>query len=612
MIAIDPDKTHQAANHLRGRARLVRDLEIDIRRAAVLADLSASHVIAACLEIEEELRLLASILSSRANEASGFRLPGAGLSIPGFDHPSRGPGRDTTSALLASLLDNVGARAVITGPLAARILLEHSDQLGLGHDESSLSIATLREISHDPRAAPELAAAAAFFVRNPTFVADTNPWQANGRFLPSAGPGKLALDDLQVFVARNDILATIIGRGRAGIDPSDLSTMVTDADLVDLGIDPVIYGTLNLPRRHHDLLVTAIEHGTGTHTPAGARSLIDLLPVHLDNGESIDLGAASTTAVQHLYVAATRDLTNSLDDFIVRNVVTSQLPETATGFRNKLFSAGYAEWAAWFNSPVNGNLSPTSRSFRGHNWFHLGVVASDSVGSVLRGGERALTLFAIPDPVRQEIADGNQAIFAHFTREIARHVRDEPLESLRLNDAFDRLVEAGETEDVASAQYLAAEATALFALEEQRIVDPYLQLDGAGLLERIGTRAVTFLFDQDPLTSRSVEQVMTDEGQLRFEIDGTPIRPSIDIGVAVPESTQPNNHVDRAELRRRLPPTLDWTRNVADEWAVYDQRMPIIVDVAIATLTDPALTAMAEHHRRGDLQAPTEAPPTPD
>jgi hypothetical protein len=581
---------------------LIRDLEIDIRRAAVLADLSpthvsTAHVVATCLEIDEELSLLAEILSSRANEASGFRLPASGP--------------DRTPTLLTSLLDNVGERAVITGPIAARILLDHADRLMPDNEEPSVSLATLRDLSHDPRAAPELAAAAAFFVRNPTFVAGTKPWHANGR-LPSAGPGEIPLHDLRIFAARNDLLATIIDRGRAGIDRSDLSTMVTDADLLDLGIDPVIYRNLNLPRRHHDLLVTAIEHGTGTHTPEGARRLIDLLPVHLDDGDGIDIGAASTTAVQHLYAAATRDLTDSVDDFILRNVLTSQLPETTTGFRNRLFSAGYAEWAAWFNSPVNGALSPRSPSFRGHNWFHLGVIASDSVGTVLRGEERALQLFAVPDAVRQEIADGNQAIFAHFTRQIAHHVRNEPVEPTGLSDAFDRLVEAGETEDIASAQYLSAEATALFALEEQRVVDPYLQLDGARLLERLGTRAATFLFDRDPLTSRSVEQVMTDEGELRFEIAGTPIRPSIDIGAAVPEATQTNNLVDPAALRRRLPPTIDWTSGVADEWASYDQRMPIIVDVAIATLTDPALTAIAEHHRRGDLETPSEAPPVPD
>ena len=575
----------------------------------MLADISTPGVVAACLEVDEELSLLASILSARADAAAGFRLPGSG--------------NDMTSALLASLLDHRGERADITGPLAARILLDHSAHLPQDDDEASWSIATLRDLSHDPRTKPELAAAAAFFVRSPTLVSDTDAWYANGRSLPSGASGQLPLNDLSVFVARSEILATLInsnlvnsnlvGSNRAGIDRADLSVTVTDADLVDLGIDPPTYRALNLPRRLHDVLVAAIEHGTSTHTPTGARSLAALLPIHLDDGDSIDIGAVSTTAVRHLYSAATQDLTDSLEDFIIRNRVSSHLPETRTGFRNRLFSAGYAEWATWFNTPVNGDLSPTDPSFRGHNWFHLGVVASDSVGAALRGDERVLELFPVPDGVRQEIADGNQAIFAHFTRELARHARGEPIESPRLNDAFDLLSEAGKIDDIASAQNAIAESTALFALEEQRVVDPYLQLKGAGLLERVGTRGITFLFDRDPLTSRSVEQVMTDEGQLRFEIDGAPIRPGIDIGSAVPEPTQCNNLVDRAELRRRLPPTIDWTRDTADQWPVYDQRMPIIVDVAAATLTDPALTVIAEHHRRGDLRSrPTEPHVLPD
>ena len=588
MVAIDPDNVHMAAGHLRDRARLVRDLDLDIRRAAMLADLPTPHAIAACLEIDEELGLLASILSTRANEARGFNLPGPRLHL--------------TSALLTSLLDNKGNRAAITGPLAAQILLDHADQLMFDGDQPALSIALIRDLSHDPRTAPELAAAASFFVQHPTVVSDTNPWHTNGQSLASARSGEILLHDLEVFVARNEILATVIGVGRGGsIDPSDLSATLTDAELAELGIDPSAYRSLNLPRNHHDLLVAAIEHGTSTHTPEAARSLAFLLPLHLTDGDNIDITATPTEAVERLYTSATRDLTDSLDDFIVRNAVTSHLPETIDGFRNQLFSAGYAEWATWFNSPTNGNLSPTSPAFRGHNWFHLGVVASDSVGAVIRGEERALGVFVVPDDVRQEIADGNQAIFAHFTGEIARHVRGETLESPRLVKAFGLLTEAGQVNDVASAQHLSAESTSLFALEEQEIVDPYLQLDGAGTLERLGTRGVTFLFDRTRLTSRSVEQVMTDEGELRFEIQGDAIRPPIDIGAAVQGPTQSNNLVDRTEVTSRLPSTIDWDRTQADEWADYDQRMPIIVDVAIATLTDPALTEMTEHHRRGHL-----------
>ncbi len=588
MVAIDPDNAYLAADHLRDRASLVRDLDIDIRRAATLADLAAPKAIAACLEIDEELGLLASILSRRADEAAGFDLPGSGWAI--------------TSTLLTSLLDNTGERAVITGPLAAQLLLDHADRLTLGGNEPILSMATIRDLAHDPLTTPELAAAAAFFARRPSFISDTDPWYANGRSLPIAVPRQIPLHNLEVFVARNEMLSAIIGGGRGGtIDPSDLSARVSDAELVALGIDPEIYRSLKLPRTHHDVLVAAIEHGTSTHTPEAARSLAFLLPIHLTDGQSIGIGAVPTAAVEHLYDSATRDLTDSMDDFIVRNAVTSHLPETAGGLRNQLFSAGYAEWAAWFNAQTNGDVAPTSPTFGGHNWFHLGVVASDSVGAVIRGEERALGVFAVPDAVRQDIADGNQAIFAHFTGEIASHVRGEPLESRRLVEAFALLAQVRRVESTKDAQHLPAESTSLFALEEQQIVHPYLQLDGAAPLERMGTRGLTFLFDSSQLTSRSAEQVMTDEGELRFEIDGVPIRAPIDIGSPVDGPTHVNNLVDRAELIRRLPSTIDWDRRQADDWADYAQRMPVIVDVAIATLTDPALSDMTEHHRRGHL-----------
>ncbi len=582
-VAIDPDRVRRAARHLRSRADAAIDLDREIRLASLEVELAPVEVLLACAEIDEELTLLASILSARADEADGFRLPGSDW--------------DLESTLLGSLLDNTGHRASISGSLALRLIVEHRLGVVGDGDDTATSIDLLRHIAHDPRRPPEHAAAAAYLVDHPYAVSDTRPWFATGPGLPGAPISHIPLRDIERVIRRNDIITLAIdGSAR----PTGAWASLDDADLVAVGIDPAEFDELLLPRDQHDLMVTAIEHGTFTHSPTAARAFIANLPVHTGDAISIDIDATDPEAVRRLHHVATSDLGDSDEESIRRWQVIAHLPETTTGVRNLLFTQSYADIAHRIDTELNQGRSPTDADFRGHNWFHLGVVASDSIGPVIRG---ELRIYAMPISlaVRQDIADGNQAIFAHFTGELAGRWRGDPPRSDMVERAFDLIDDAGATDDVAASQLDIAESTALFAMAEQRVVDPYLQLDALRTHERIGTQVISGIasFGTD---IRTAEEVMTDAGLLEFERDGDPIREPIAIGAEVPRSTAGNNLVEPAALERRLTVAIgsspiDWSLDVAQDWTDYDERLPIIVDVAVSTLTDPALTALTEHHR---------------
>lgn len=575
------------------------DLDLDIRRASILSALDASHELGACAELGEELRLLATILVSRADEAAGFHLPGSNWQL--------------TGTLLGSLLDDQGAQAEMSAPLALHVLMEQGRHVAVDganpattddpFDALVFTIGDLEALVDDPRSSPELAAAARFLAAHPDLVATTRAWEGTGAILPSHHAGEIPLRDIRAFIARNDLLRRITGPNGA-ISPDDLHATIDDTTLETFGIDPDQFIALALPRNGHDLLLEAIHHGTFDHSPVLARSFIEGLPVHHVDGQNIDIFAVDTDAVQRLYEAATADLSDSLGDFITRCNVVAHLPESTSGVRNALITSAYADIAHWHNVQVNGTTSPTEPEFGGNNWFHLGVAASASVGPVIRGEQRALEImghpiFDVPDAVEQDIADGNQAIFHHFTSEQGRYWQGEPMASAQMQTALSLLDEAATTVDPTEKQYLVAESTVLFAIEEQVVVDQYLQLGGAGIIERLGTRVLTHLLGHQ----RSVEQVMTDEGTLRVHIDLNDLIPPVGIGAAVPAPThQHGNHlVDPESLAERLPTDFDWGATIADDWSELDQRLPIIEDVAILTLTEPALPAMAEHHRGGDL-----------
>ena len=632
MVAIDPDNARTAAAHLRTRATIASELELDLRRAALLSELDASNELAACAEIDEELVMLARILVARADEAEGFFLPGNHWQL--------------TSTLLGSLLDDHGAIAEMSGPLALHLLMEQGAASAVDgsnptstndpFDQLVLTVAGLRALATDPTSSPELAAAASFLATNPTIVEVTTAWAGTGATLPSHGVGEIPLRDIEAFLARNDVLRQLLGAHHV-IAPSDIHAELDDATLIAAGIDPERFAQLALPRDGHDLLVAAINHGTFNHSPTVARDFVETLPIAYLHRQSIDIRSTDAAAIQRLHDAATSDLGNSPDDFITRALVTASLPESTTGYRNELITSNYAEVAAWQDSLLNGSTPATDPGYRGNNWFHLGTSASDSVSPVIQGELRVFSStlfpgFGTPDAVDQDVADGNQAIYHHFMTALASLWRTGSTGSPQLDTAFALLDEAADTDDVVEAQHLVAESTVLFSIEEQIVVDPYLQLDGLGLVDHAGALTVTSadallshmtVAATNPLAAfsnqinvitglprsdiegvedvRSAAQVMTDDGELTIRADGEDLVTPLAIGDPVPRPTHANNYIDPDLLAARLPSDFDWSLTQADDWTFLDQRMPVIEDVAILTLTEPALPSMVADQRQGNL-----------
>lgn len=600
MVAIQPDNVRSAAAHLRLKASIAADLNLDLRRASLMSELDTSHELAACAEIEEELVMLARVLMARADEAAGFYLPGSSWR--------------TISALLGSLLDDSGAIAEMSGPLALRVLMSQATASATDgsnptttddpFDALVFTIADLQTIVADSGSSPELAAAAAFLASNPTLLEITNAWEGTGAHLPSHGAGEIPLRDIAAFLERNELLGRVVGPH--GILAGDnIYSDIDDATLLAAGIDPEHFSDLAMPRNGHDLLVAAIHHGTFDHSPVVARAFIETLPVHYLSGQSIDISSTDPAALARLYDAATVDLGNTQQDFIVRGVLTAFLPETTTGLRNGLITSNYAELALWHNTKLNGSTPATATTYAGNNWFHLGVSASDSIAPVIRGEQQVFANsvfpgFDTPDAVDQDVADGNQAIYHHFVTAQAELWQSGSTGSSRLDAAFALLGEAAATDDTTEAQYLVAESTVLFAIEEQIVVDDYLQLDGLSPLDEIGAVVISTM----GLNPRTASRVMTDDGELKVEVDGEDLVPPVAIGERVPSPTQSNNLIDHEVLAARLPGGFDWGASQAEHWSALDERLPIIADVAILTLTEPALPTLVEHHSRNNLNLP--------
>lgn len=600
MVAIQPENVRSAAAHLRSVAMIAGDVESGLRHAALLSELNTANELVACAEIDEELSLLARILVARAEEAEGFFLPGNNWRL--------------TSSLLGSLLDGRGANAEMTGPLALHLLMTQG--VSSADDGSNptttadpfdtlvFTVAGLAALAADPQTSPELAAAASFLAQNPTLVEVTRAWEGTGAILPSHGANEIPLRDIAAFLERNEILRQLVGPGGI-VAPDDIYRDLTDAELLAAGIDPRAFGDLALPRDGHDLLVAAIHHGTFEHSPLVAREFIETLPLAYRDGQSIDIRSTDPAAIQRLHDAAMRDLSSSPDDFMTRGLVVAFLPETTTGIRNDWITSNYAEVAAWQDTLLNGSTPADDPASKGNNWFHLGTSASNSVGPVIRGEQQVFAAaffpgFDTPAAVDQDVADGNQAIYHHFMSALDQHWQTGTTGSPRLDTAFALLDEAAATDDVAEAQHLVAESTVWFAIEEQIIVDPYLQLDGVGLTDHVGALLISTL----GLNPRTAAEVMTDDGQLRTQTDEEELIPPIQIGEPIPAPTHENNYINPESLAAQLPPDFDWAQNEANNWTLLDQRIPVIEDVTILTLTEPALPAMVADRTRGNLDPP--------
>lgn len=600
MIAIQPDNVRAAAAHLRVKATLAAELEFNLRSAALQSELDTSSALTACAEIDEELALLARILIARADEAEGFFLPGNNWRL--------------TSELLGSLLDDRGANAEMSGPLALHILMTQGASSAVDganptatddpFDSLVFTVDGLLALAADPHASPELAAAALFIAQNPTLVEVTAAWQGTGASLPSHGLNEIPLRDIEAFLARNEVLRQLVGPGGV-VAPESIYGDITDADLIAAGINPQQFTDLALPRDGHDVLVAAIHHGTFEHSPTVAREFIETLPLGYIHGQSIDIRSTDPAAIERLYNAATLDLDSTPEDFIVRGMVVAYLPEATTGIRNEWVTSNYAEVALWLNALLNGATSANDPAYKGNNWFHLGTSASDSVSPVIEGDQQVFATthfpgFDTPAAVDQDVADGNQAIYHHFMSALANRWETGSTGIPRLDQAFDLLDEAAATGDVVEAQHLVAESTVLFSIEEQMIVDPYLQLEGLGLTDHAGAAIITSL----GLNQRSAAEVMTDDGELRVQADGDDLIPPVAIGEPVPQPTHENNYIDPDVLATRLPDDFDWNGQQANDWTSLDQRMPVIEDVTILTLTDPALPDMAADQAQGNLDMP--------
>lgn len=600
MVAIQPDNVRSAAAHLRLKATIAGDLNLDLRQAALLSELDTSGELAACAEIEEELVMLARILMARADEAAGFSLPGSSW--------------HTVSTLLGSLLDDRGAIADMSGPLALYVLMDEAAASATNGDNPTttddpfdalvFTATGLQAIAVDPLSSPELAAAAAFLLNNPSLLENTHAWEGTGARLPSHSLDEIPLRDIAAFLERNALLGQMLGPNSI-LTPGNIYSDVDDATLLAGGIDPERFAELAMPRNGHDLLLAAIHHGTFDHSPFVARSFIETLPVHYLDGQSIDISSTDPAALARLYDAATTDLGSSQEDFIVRGVLTALLPETTTGLRNELITSNYAELALWHNAKLNGSTQATASTYAGNNWFHLGDSASDSIAPVIRGEQQVFANsvfpgFDTPAAVDQDVADGNQAIYHHFITAQVGLWQNGSTGSERLDAAFGLLDKAAATDETVASQYLVAESTVLFAIEEQIIVDDYLQLDGLSPLDEVGAILISTM----GLNPRTASHVMTDDGELRVEINGEHLVPPVAIGDPVPPPAQHNNVIDPDVLAARLPRDFDWGATQAEHWSALEQRLPIIEDVAILTLTEPALPTLVKHHSRGNLDLP--------
>lgn len=600
MIAIEPDNARSAANHLRTRAAAALDIDRDIRSAMLLSAIDSSTELTACAEIDEELTLLARILVARADEAQGFFLPGNNWQL--------------TSLLLGSLLDGDGAAAEMSAPLALHILMTQGAGAAVDgsnptttpdpFDELVFTVSDLLALAADPTTSPELASAAAFLAANPHLVETTRAWEGTGAVLPSHGRDEIPLRDIEAFLQRNEVIDQLVGPGGI-VRPDDLFTDIDDTDLVAAGVDPDLFDQLALPRNGHDLLLAAIQHDTFNHSPTVARDFVETLPIHYLDGQSIAIHDIDGPSILRLYDAATVDLGTTQQDFIVRALVTASLPESRSGVRNELITSNYAEVAAWHNTLLNESTPASDPAYVGNNWFHLGTSASDSVSVVIEGDQQVFANslfpgFDTPAAVDQDVADGNQAIYHHFMLAQANRWQGRPTGSAGLDEAFDLLDEAILTNDVVEAQHLVAESTVRFAIEEQIIVDHYLQLHGLSLLDHAGAAMISTL----GANPRTAAQVMTDDGELRVQSDGEDLIDPVPIGERVPEPTQSNNYLDPDVLHERLPDDFDWTASEADDWTSLGQRIPVIEDVTILTLTEPALAAMVADQADGLLDAP--------
>lgn len=587
---LDPDRVRRAAQRLRSVADEADDLQASIRAGLTLAQLEAGPSLVTCREIDEELGLLATLLTQRADMAENFVLRLA----PAW-------AETTAAALYRSLLDDEGPIADLRGDLAIDVLLRHASFVAVEDEYSGvvdryITDERLDEALADPNTPPELRAAIdslrseagwAHRIKTEPGLTFFSPLF----FLPE---GVVSLGNLERLQRRNEILRVVQPAASAAfLDPTD--SHFGDAELEGLSIDPAEFYSLGLSTDHGVLLAAMIEQGTFEHSSSRARDFIASLPIHVEDGAALDIREASTDALERLHTAATRDLGESDADFVTRLEVLMRLPESTDGFRNSHITRAYADIARREDIRLNGIAAgdPTQPGHTGANWFYFGVVASFSVGAAIRG-EIETYGAAIPHPARQDVANGNQAIFSDFAQEYIRVMRGDTPKQPLLAEGFERMEMASDETDPKRKQELMLEADGLLAMHEQIVVDPYLQLENLATHHDVAA----LVFSSIGFDPRTTTQIMTDMGALEItDADGTPLAPSIEIGRTVEPIDDPHNLVTDADLCNGIGEPFCTNGTTADKWSEYAQRMPVIGDVMKFHLTDPALFAAAASYR---------------
>ncbi len=377
-VEIDPDAVGTLAQTLGLIAQRADELVVEVTVATTRAHL-ATTAPANLAEIDEELGLLATILTERALLASGFRVH------LGDDARAR------EIELWESLADSDGALVPIAGDHAVSILLDYAAG-GDTDGDGAVTVEELLRLAKD-EAAPDVVRSAA------AILADDR--------------------DLLVRIANQHPLETVWhGTDLVDVDVAHLAQWLEDNETLrsQIGDTDEIDRATQLDAVNRQIFV---------HDPDAAREFLPMLDNAAHDGDGLPLFAVDVSAVEHLFSTAMIGVAD--DDLTTRFAVISQLPETEDATRGRLITRFYAETAQRLDALINpddaGDLSAPGHA--GLTWPAWGASASNTVSKLI-DGSFDLGRVDVPgyfpgaDEIRQMGADANQAI---FTDVLADYVR---------------------------------------------------------------------------------------------------------------------------------------------------------------------------------------------
>ncbi len=580
---IDPERVQVAARYFRSVADQADDLQSVIQRGLTLSELPPNLSLINCREIDEELDLLAAILGQRADQVAGFR-----IQLPFEGNPEQ----SQTSTLFESLLDSDGAKAAITGSLAIEILLENRSSLAETRwpDEEFITQERLLDVLADPASAPELSAAVMALLSRPEWM---KLFQSGVPHM--ADPGDpITVAFLETWRERNQLLTILAEPAAAAVGSG--STVFSDQQLIELGLDPSQLEEVGLSTNFQDILTDAVNFQTFVHSPQRAKDFIRSLPVQGRDGIGLNMFAIETASLRELHLAAVSDLGTTDADKLEAAGLIVRLPESPDGYRNTQITAVHAEVARILDWRLNGAWAgdPNAPGHSGANWFFSGVVASASVGLIIRG-DLDVYYVGLPRGVIQDVADGNQALLLDLLEGLGPWILGTgPPSPHLLKVATQFWDDAAEETDPKRRQELTLLGNAALAIQEQTVVDPYLQLKSLNGFKKLSTKLISFPGEtlRDGPGWRSAETVMTEMGELVVQsADGTELMDPIRIGDPIPASTDPNNLVRDFDLCEVMTEPFCTTADQAELWPEMNDRMPSIGEVLKLVHTSPELFA---------------------